>query len=113
MAAVIQCIALFCKAVEGELLCGAIGREELRSCASHVPLKRLRGGLKRNVTHPDVNAAFSVLFVLGEQFPHVACNEKHNSALGVENGWVTVCVNAQVTSDFAIVATSCAATVET
>ena len=24
--------------------------------------------------------------------------------LGVKNGWVTVCVNAQVTSDYAIVA---------
>ena len=30
--------------------------------------------------------------------------------LGVKNGWVTVCVNAQVTSDYAIVATICAAT---
>ena len=29
--------------------------------------------------------------------------------LGVKNGWVTVCVNAQVTSDYAIVATICAA----
>ena len=31
------------------------------------------------------------------------------SKVGVKNGWVTVCVNAQVTSDYAIVATICAA----